>query len=80
LRTSQSAKGLTHLGVLAEPTLCARMDFQDAIEAGLGVTEYARGGRAAQEIEALWSWIRAQFEPTQSEAPIDIPSRRQAAA
>jgi chromosome partitioning protein len=80
LRTSQSAKGLTRLGVLAEPTLCARMDFQDAIEAGLGVTEYARGGRAAREIEALWSWIRAQFEPTQSEAPIDIPSRRQAAA
>jgi chromosome partitioning protein len=79
-RTSESAKGLTQLGVLAEPTLCARMDFQDAIGAGLGVTEYARGGRAAQEIEALWSWIRAQLEPTQSEAPLDIPSRRQAAA
>ena len=79
-RTSESAKGLTQLGVLAEPTLCARTDFQDAIEAGLGVTEYARASRAAQEIEALWSWIRAQFEPTQSEAPIDIPSRRQAAA
>ena len=79
-RTSESAKGLTHLGVLAEPTLCARVDFQDAIEAGLGVTEYARGGRAAQEIEALWGWTRAQFRPTQSEAPIDIPSHRQAAA
>lgn len=79
-RTSESAKGLTQLGVLAEPTLCARTDFQDAIEAGLGVTEYARASRAAQEIEALWSWIRAQFEPTQSEAPVDIPSRRQAAA
>ncbi len=79
-RTSESAKGLTHLGVLAEPALCARMDFQDAIEAGLGVTEYARAGRAAQEIEALWRWIRAQFEPTQSKAPVDIPSRRQAAA
>ncbi len=79
-RTSESAKGLTHLGVLAEPALCARMDFQDAIEAGLGVTEYARAGRAAQEIEALWRWIRAQFEPTQSKGPVDIPSRRQAAA
>jgi chromosome partitioning protein len=79
-RTSESAKGLTRLGVLAEPALCARMDFQDAIEAGLGVTEYARAGRAAQEINALWSWIGAQFEPTQSEAPIDLPSRRQAAA
>lgn len=79
-RTSDSAKGLTQLGILAEPPLCARMDFQDAIAAGLGVTEYARGGRAAQEIEALWSWIHAQFEPTRRETPIDIPSRRQAAA
>jgi chromosome partitioning protein len=79
-RTSESAKGLTRLGVLAEPPLGARMDFQDAIEAGLGVTEYARGGRAAQEIEALWNWVRAQFEPTRRETPIDIPSRPQAAA
>lgn len=79
-RTSESAKGLARLGVLAEPPLGARMDFQDAIEAGLGVTEYARGGRAAQEIEALWNWIRAQFEPIRRETPIDIPSRPQAAA
>jgi chromosome partitioning protein len=79
-RTSESAKGLTRLGILAEPPLCARMDFQDAIEAGLGVTEYARGGRAAQEIEALWNWIRTQFEPARSDAPIDVPSRPQAAA
>ncbi|HUC51225.1 MAG TPA: AAA family ATPase [Xanthobacteraceae bacterium] len=79
-RTSESAEGLTHLGIVAEPPLCARMDFQDAIEAGLGVTEYARGGHAAHEIEALWCWIRAQFEPTRGEAPIDSPSRRRAAA
>jgi chromosome partitioning protein len=64
-RTSDSAKLLTGLGVLAEPILGARMDFQDAIGAGLGVTEYARGGRAAQEIAALWSWIRAQLGVTQ---------------
>lgn len=79
-RTSESARGLTRLGVLAEPPLGARMDFQDAIEAGLGVTEYARGGRAAQEIEALWNWTRAQFEPTGRETPIDLQSRPQAAA
>lgn len=79
-RTSESARGLTQLGVLAEPPLCARMDFQDAIEAGLGVTEYARGGRAAQEIEALWRWIGAQFGPPQSETTVDITARRQAAA
>jgi len=54
-----------------------------AIDVNLGLID-ARltfcGGRAAQEIEALWSWIRAQLGPTQSEAPIDIPSHRQAAA
>ena len=53
-RASESAKDLTRLGLLAEPILGARMDFQDAISAGLGVTEYACDGRAAQEIQALW--------------------------
>ena len=33
-RTSDSAKGLTCLGVLAEPMLHARMDFQDAMAKG----------------------------------------------
>jgi chromosome partitioning protein len=80
VRASKAAKGLTCLGVLAEPMLSARMDHQDAIAAGLGVTEYARGGRAAQEIEALWSWIRAQFEGSKSESPVDNRPRRQAAA
>ena len=79
-RTSEAAKSLMRLGVLAEPMLYARMDFQDAIAAGLGVTEYARGGRAAWEIEALWNWIRTQFEGTQSETSSDNSHWRQAAA
>jgi chromosome partitioning protein len=79
-RASDSAKDLTRLGVLAEPMISARMDFQDAINAGLGVTEYAREGRAAQEIEALWSWTRAQFAGTQSQTLVDDQLRRQAAA
>lgn len=78
-RASESAKGLTHLGVLAEPMLSARMDFQDAMAAGLGVTEYARGGRAAQEVEALWSWIRGQLEAAKTEASANHQVRRQAA-
>jgi hypothetical protein len=32
----------------------------------LGVTEYACEGKAALEIEALWGWIRAQLDSTQS--------------
>ncbi len=71
LRTSEAAKALTRFGVLAAPTLCARMDFQDAIAIGLGVTEYACERKAAQEIAALWGWIRAQLYSTQSETPID---------
>jgi chromosome partitioning protein len=79
-RASDAAKDLTRLGVLAEPMLSARIDFQDAIAAGLGVTEYARGSRAAQEIEAFWSWIRVQLDGTRSESPVLNRSVRQAAA
>jgi chromosome partitioning protein len=79
-RTSEAAKGLTGLEVLAAPMLSARMDFQDAIAKGLGVTEYARQGRAAHEIETLWSWTRAQFDGTPSQTLPDHHSRRQAAA
>jgi chromosome partitioning protein len=77
-RASEAAKDLTHLGVLAEPMLSARMDFQDAIAAGLGVSEYARDGRAAQEIEALWSWARTQLQQAKSEAPAGSGPNRQA--
>jgi chromosome partitioning protein len=68
-RASDAAKDLTRLGVLAEPLLSARIDFQDAIAAGLGVTEYARGSRAAQEVEAFWSWVRVQLDESRSENP-----------
>ena len=37
-------------------------------------------GRAAQEIEAFWIWVRAQFSGTQSRTPADNQQRRQAAA
>ena len=79
-RTSEAARGLTRLGVLAEPMLYARMDFQDAVAAGLGVTEYARSGRAAQEVGALWTWIHAQFEENRTVTSADDQSCRQAAA
>jgi chromosome partitioning protein len=56
------------------------MDFQDAIAIGLGVTEYAREGKAALEIEALWGWIRAQLDSTQSATPIDNQQAEKVAA
>jgi hypothetical protein len=42
------------------------MDFQDAMARGLGVTEFARQSRAAQEVEALWTWTRTQLEGSAS--------------
>jgi len=77
-RASEAAKQLSCLGVLAEPMLSARMDFQDAIAAGLGVTEYAAGGKAAEEIAILWNWTRKQLGGSRIESVAD--RRRQAAA
>ena len=77
-RASEAAKQLNCLGVLAEPLLSARMDFQDAIAAGLGVTEYAGGGRAAEEIAMLWNWSRGQLGGGEGEPAVD--RRQQAAA
>jgi chromosome partitioning protein len=70
-RATEAAKQLNCLGVLAEPMLSARIDFQDAIAAGLGVTEYAHGSKAAEEIATLWNWTRSQ---------LTAERRRQAAA
>jgi chromosome partitioning protein len=57
-RASEMADGLEQIGLLAEPPICARADFQDAFAAGHGVTEYAPNGKAADEIRALWKWIK----------------------
>jgi chromosome partitioning protein len=77
-RASEAAKQLNCLGVLAEPMLSARMDFQDAIAAGLGVTEYAASSKAAEEIAILWNWSRRQLSGSKIEPAVE--RRRQAAA
>jgi chromosome partitioning protein len=79
-RAIEAAKRLTALGVLAEPLLSARIDFQDAIAAGLGVTEYASGSKAAEEIATLWAWSRGQLPESRNVAGADRRSNRQAAA
>ncbi len=79
VRAAEAAKSLVCLGVLAEPMLSARMDFQDAMAAGLGVVEYASAGRAAQEIATLWRWSQTQFAGNKS-GPADKQASRQVAA
>ncbi|MCP3370949.1 ParA family protein [Bradyrhizobium cajani] len=56
-RLSEAATSLNSLGVLALPFIGQRNDHQDALGAGLGVTEFAPEGKASEEVVALWGWI-----------------------
>jgi chromosome partitioning protein len=56
-RLSEAATSLNSLGHLALPYVVQRNDHQDALGSGLGVTEYARGDKAADEIRQLWCWV-----------------------
>jgi chromosome partitioning protein len=57
-RLSEAAGALNMLGVLALPFIVQRTDHQDALGAGVGVTEYASDAKAAEEIRALWGWVK----------------------
>ncbi|RXT46620.1 AAA family ATPase [Bradyrhizobium betae] len=56
-RLSEAATSLNSLGVLALPFVGQRNDHQDALGAGLGVTEFSPQGKASEEMVALWGWI-----------------------
>src|ERR1700722_7170637 len=56
-RVSEAATALHAAGVLALPYIVLRNDHQDALGAGLGVTEYAPQGKAAEEVRGLWQWV-----------------------
>jgi chromosome partitioning protein len=56
-RLSEAATSLNSLGVLALPYVGQRNDHQDALGAGLGVTEFAQEGRASEEVSELWRWV-----------------------
>jgi chromosome partitioning protein len=43
--------------VLAKPFIAMRNDHQDALAAGLAVSEFAPSGKSADEIRSLWRWI-----------------------
>ncbi len=76
-RADQAASDLRRLALLA-PTLASRIDFQDAMAAGLGVTEHASEGRSAKEVEALWSWIRDRLAQSKGEMGPEPKSKKMA--
>ncbi|WP_336490771.1 AAA family ATPase [Methylobacterium nigriterrae] len=61
-RALEAANGLSSVGVLAEPSVTQRVDHQDALATGQGVTEYASGGKAAEEIRSLWAWADSKMK------------------
>jgi chromosome partitioning protein len=61
-RLTEAAAGLKMLGVLAEPAIPQRNDHQDALGAGQGVTEFNPTGKAADEIRALWKWLKVKLK------------------
>jgi chromosome partitioning protein len=48
-------------GVLARPFIVMRNDHQDALSAGLAVTEYAPTGKSANEVRGLWQWVETRL-------------------
>ncbi|MGJ4951091.1 AAA family ATPase [Bradyrhizobium sp. HKCCYLS20291] len=47
--------------VLAQPFIMMRNDHQDALAAGLGVSEFDPSGKCAQEIKSLWRWTAGKI-------------------
>jgi chromosome partitioning protein len=56
---SQSDRDL--VDIVAKPLITLRNDHQDALAAGLGVTEFHAGGKSADEIRLLWQWVEKQL-------------------
>src|SRR4051794_39335210 len=47
--------------ILARPFITMRNDHQDALTAGLAVSEYNAFGKASEEIRDLWCWVEARL-------------------
>src|ERR1700743_901817 len=47
--------------VLAQPFVAMRNDHQDALRAGLAVSEYAPSGKSADEISRLCQWVSTRL-------------------
>jgi chromosome partitioning protein len=60
-------------GVLALPYIVMRNDHQDALGAGLAVSEYAPTGKSAEEIRDLWHWVEKRLTGAPAhEQPADL--------
>jgi chromosome partitioning protein len=54
--------------VVAQPFIVMRNDHQDALSAGLAVSELSPEGKSAEEIRGLWQWIGTKLNIGQQNA------------
>ncbi|MBR0716897.1 ParA family protein [Bradyrhizobium liaoningense] len=73
--------------VLARPFIVMRNDHQDALSAGLAVSEYEPAGKSTEEIRRLWNWIEARLGADAADvvatspfAGLNLPIRAEPAA
>lgn len=63
-RVRDGVETLEEMGGLLSPLILARLDYQEAARAGLGVTELDSCRDAAEEMRALWISIRRRLART----------------
>lgn len=60
-RVEDGAKALEAMGGLITPMISARVDYQEAARHGLGVSELAPSGSAAEEMAKLWKSVKKRL-------------------
>ncbi len=66
-RLREAEAGLSILGIVCPIRIVSRNVYQDAHGVGLGVQEFDPDGKAAEEIKALWQWIKRKMEKVNRE-------------
>ncbi|HUZ66257.1 MAG TPA: ParA family protein [Beijerinckiaceae bacterium] len=67
-RVLDGATALEAMGALVTPLIASRVDYQEAAREGMGVTEIAPSGKAAEEIKMLWSSLRKRLSRIKQQA------------
>jgi chromosome partitioning protein len=66
-RVQDGVEALEEMGGLISPLVLARVDYQEAVRQGWGVTEFNPYGAAAQEMRGLWQSINRRLSQAKVE-------------
>ena len=77
-RIEEGANALEAMGGLMTPMITQRVDYQEAARHGLGVTELAPSGQAADEMRKLWQSLKRRFAKMAAQKPLQKQVRKAA--